>query len=414
MRADGLLERWIRFNGVGALGVGVQLAVLAWLIRGIDLNYLGATVIAVEAAVLHNFYWHERWTWRDRPSGSAMSFLKRAVRFHLLNGAISLTGNLLLMRILTGALNLDPLAGNIIAIIACSIMNFGASELYVFKRTALAAAFVLAVHSVAAADTGPAAVSSGEMLAVDLQAQTVQAWNKYEERVDGRYEAAAPAGTPFFALDAFGSQDWRSTASQGGIALSRIERARPGDAEISVPDGKIHHWAGAIFVPGTTVAAVLDRLSRLAGDEAKYYEDVIASKRLSKDGDRYRIFLKLRRSKVITVTYNTEHAVAYRRLGATRATARSVSTRIAELDDAGTPREREKTVGSDSGYLWRLNAYWRYEAVGNGVLIECESVSLSRGVPMLLRPFISGVVEGLAKESLERTLVGLRSYLTKS
>ena len=90
-----------------------------------------------------------------------------------------------------------------------------------------------------------------------------------------------------------------------------------------------------------------------------------------------------------------------------------MATRISEVDQAGTPAEREKKVGSDSGYLWRLNAYWRYEAVNNGVLIECESVSLSRGVPTLLRPFITGVVEGLARESLERTLTGLRTTLTK-
>lgn len=104
----------------------------------------------------------------------------------------------------------------------------------------------------------------------------------------------------------------------------------------------------------------------------------------------------------------------YRRLGAGRAGARSVSTRIAELEDAGTPGEREKPVGHDRGYLWRLNAYWRYEAVDGGVLIECESVSLSRAVPVLLRPFVTGVVEGLARESLERTLAGLRTVLAGS
>ena len=139
---------------------------------------------------------------------------------------------------------------------------------------------------------------------------------------------------------------------------------------------------------------------------------MLASRLLSRDNDRYRIYMKLRRSKIITVTYNTEHDVQYRHLGGSRATARSVSTRIAQLDNAGTPQEREQKVGSDSGFLWRLNAYWRYEAVNGGVLIECESVSLSRGIPLLLRPFATGAVEGVARESLERTLVGLRRYLT--
>ena len=86
---------------------------------------------------------------------------------------------------------------------------------------------------------------------------------------------------------------------------------------------------------------------------------MLASRLLSRDNDRYRIYMKLRRSKIITVTYNTEHDVESRRLGASRAAARSVATRIAQLDNAGTPQEREQKVGSDSGYLWRLNAYWR-------------------------------------------------------
>ena len=92
--------------------------------------------------------------------------------------------------------------------------------------------------------------------------------------------------------------------------------------------------------------------------------------------------MKLRRSKVITVTYNTEHDVRYRRLARARARAPAASPPASpQLDDAGTPQEHELKPGSDSGYLWRLNAYWRYEAVPGGVLIECESVSLSRAVP---------------------------------
>jgi hypothetical protein len=135
---------------------------------------------------------------------------------------------------------------------------------------------------------------------------------------------------------------------------------------------------------------------------------------IAKDGEHLRVYLKLRRTKVITATYNTEHDVEYRHLGPQRASSRSVATRIAELADAGTSAEHEKTAGNDSGYLWRLNAYWRYEQSNGGVLIECESVSLSRSIPTLLRPFISGVVEGVARESLERTLVSLRQVLARS
>lgn len=411
MNDDSLLQRWVRFNGVGALGIAVQLATLAWLVRGTPLHYLWATVIAVEAAVLHNFWWHERWTWRDRPARTPERLLRRLVRFHLLNGSISLVGNIGVMRVLTGSVHLDPIASNIVAIIVCSLANFGASEWLVFRRAAVAALVVLAIAPAAAADAAEMG-SAADVVNVDLRPHTIQAWDRYEQRVSRRYEDASATASPFFALDAFQVKDWRAAAMRGEVTMTRIDRAGPRDGDIEVNDGKIHHWAGAIFIPNTSLDTVMKRLSELAGQEQKYYEDVLASRLLSKEPDHYRIFMKIRRTKFITVSYNTEHDVVYRRLGPTRASAKSVATRIAQLADAGTPQEREMKVGSDGGYLWRLNAYWRYEAVNGGVLIECESVSLSRSIPALLRIFVTRAAEGVARESLERTLFGLRKYLT--
>lgn len=407
-----IVRRWMRFNSVGALGVAVHVGVVAVLI-GWGVHYLWATAIAVETAVLHNFLWHEGWTWRDR-RGPASTVLTRAVRFHLTNGVISLGGNLVLMRALTGTLDVEPVSATVVSIVTCSMANFFASELYVFRRAVPAAVLCLLLQPAAPAAAAPGVPAAAELAAEELKPRTLQAWSAYEQKVDARYLAASESSAPFFAMDQFGVPDWRAAALRGGLPLTRLERPRPGDASPEVPDGKIHHWAGAIFIRGTTVSTVLDRLARLAGDEARHYEDVIASKLLARDGDHYRIYMKLERSKIITATYNTEHAVTYRRMGPARASARSVAVRIAELEDAGRPGEREKPVGNDRGFLWRLNAYWRYEAVNGGVLIECESVSLSRGVPLLLRPFVTGTVEGLAKESLERTLSGLRTFLSGS
>jgi putative flippase GtrA len=401
----GLVHRWIAFNGVGALGIAVQLAVLALLVRVADVPYLWATAAAVECAVLHNFVWHQRWTWRDRRADSGFEIAARLWRFHLLNGFVSLAGNLGIARLLTGELHADPLASNIAAIMVCSMANFAAGELVVFRRAGAAALLLLvALPAAAAADTNP--------VGAELRPPTVQAWSAYERLVDARLRAAAAEGTPFFALDAYGIKGWRQTAMSGRIAMQRLDRPQPAGSGVSVPDGKIHHWAGAVFVPGMTLDAVLQHLSKNAGRESTHYDDVVASKLLGRDGDTYRVFLKLRRTKVVTVTYNTEHTVEYRRIGGARATARSVSTRIAELDDAGTPQEREKPEGRDQGFLWRLNAYWRYEAVDGGVLIECESISLSRDVPAMLKWFIGGMVEGVARESLERTLGSLKRALT--
>ena len=128
-----LAVRWLKFNGVGGLGIVVQLAALVALKSGFHLDYLVATGIAVEIAVLHNFVWHERFTWKDRAGGAIGGRLLRLLRFHLGNGLISIAGNLALMRLLVGRLHLRLLIANGIAIAACSFLNFAAGEWFVFR-----------------------------------------------------------------------------------------------------------------------------------------------------------------------------------------------------------------------------------------------------------------------------------------
>jgi hypothetical protein len=175
----------------------------------------------------------------------------------------------------------------------------------------------------------------------------------------------------------------------------------------SIPDGLVHHWLGVVRIPGVRLDGVLAFVQRY-DDSPRYFNDVVASKLVRRDGDDFEVFLKLRREKFVEVFYNTTHRVAYRRLDATHAASRSVAVRIAQLDNAGQPTEREKPIGHDSGYLWRLNSYWRFVETGGGVTVECESISLSRGIPPVLSWFIGGMVEDVARESVEQTLGSIK------
>src|SRR5712691_12788797 len=112
--------RWLKFNFVGLIGIGVQLLALALLKSGLHLNYLLATALAVETAVVHNFLWHERFTWADRTGGGLGRFLK----FNLTAGALSLTGNVVWMKVLAGLGHMNYLLANGITITACSVLNF--------------------------------------------------------------------------------------------------------------------------------------------------------------------------------------------------------------------------------------------------------------------------------------------------
>ncbi len=126
------VQRWLKFNVVGVAGVLVQLITLALLVSCLGVNLLAATFVAVEAAIFHNFIWHERWTWSDRTRrGDPAS---RFVQFNAANGAVSVVGNLLLMRVLVASLNLNYIAANLVAISACSIVNFLFGEFFVFAQ----------------------------------------------------------------------------------------------------------------------------------------------------------------------------------------------------------------------------------------------------------------------------------------
>ncbi|HMK28651.1 MAG TPA: GtrA family protein [Terriglobales bacterium] len=126
-------RRWLKFNLVGAIGILVQLAALAILKGVAGVPYLVATALAVECAVVHNFVWHERFTWADRPSLDVSHAIQRFVRFSLTNGMLSILANLLIMRILAGQLRLNYLAANVISIAGCSVLNFLASDWLVFR-----------------------------------------------------------------------------------------------------------------------------------------------------------------------------------------------------------------------------------------------------------------------------------------
>ena len=270
-----LAGRWAAFNIVGAIGVIVQVAAFACLVRVCHWHYLSATAAAVEAAVVHNFVWHQCWTWSHRPARSPRVVAARFLQFQLLNGGISLAGNLALMRLLTGALGVDPIPANIAAICLCASLNFAASELIVF-RAALPVLLAVVVAS------APAALNAQSQAAL-------AGWDEYQACVDARYRSATPGGT-FFIHDREGHAGWRDAVRDGSVAVTPIDTP-------AIADGKLHHWVGAVFLPGTTVGALVARLEAAAGHESESYSDVIASKLLAHDGDRLRVFLKLRRSR---------------------------------------------------------------------------------------------------------------------
>jgi putative flippase GtrA len=377
-------DEWRRlapFTTVGLLGFAVQLGALQALTAYAGWPWLPATLVSVELAVLHNFLWHERWTWIDRTIGPAAAggTWHRLGRFHAANGLTSIAGNALVMAWLVGVLAVPAVAANALAVAVTSIVNFLAADRWVFatraaarakSRPALAATKALVVFMAAAASAPAEAAGLGPQ----DQPQTVAAWERYVAAAEA---ALANARTPIAARPASDAVD-------------------PDGTTVPVPGGTINDWRGAVFIPHLTLDRLLHGLQHPGTPPPQ--EDVVSSRVLARGADSLHVGIRLVRHAIVTVSYDTEHQMQFRRVASNLATARSIATRI---DQVG---------GGDHGFLWRLHSYWRYEEIGGGVLVELRSLTLSRSVPALVRPIAGPLVNRVARESMVRTLEALRKY----
>jgi len=257
-----------------------------------------------------------------------------------------------------------------------------------------------------------ASITTGVVLvAAELQPQTVAAFDRYVQATEAQLRAE-----PFLRIDrlqAAQRSEALSTVRGGGLFIDTV-RTLDGTREIDVPGGLIHHWVGTAFVPGATIEQALTILQDYDHHQQIYAPTVARSKLLSRDGDRFHFFLRFQMKKVITVVVNTEHDAQFTRPSLDRAEGWIRSTRIAEVENPDDPAERERPVGQDGGYLWRLNTYWRLLVRDGGLYVQCESASLTRGIPTGFGWLVSPFVTSIPKESLTFTLETTRKQLTRS
>jgi hypothetical protein len=180
-----------------------------------------------------------------------------------------------------------------------------------------------------------------------------------------------------------------------------------GGSPINVDGGMIHDWVGGVLVKGGSVDKALAMFEDYAAYKKSFGPEVIDSKLLSHDGDRWSTALRISRRNVFTVTFDTEYAVQYRRLEGGRWAIDSRSTRINELDDDGKPLPQD----TGQGFLWRLNSYWLLEPRPEGVYLECRAISLSRDIPAGLGWIVKPMIASVPRDSLRATVEEARNAL---
>ncbi len=343
------------FVAVGALGFALQLGTLFLLTSAWHWPYALATLVAVEAAVLHNFAWHERWTWHDRlPSRAGLG--RRLGRFHIGTGLTSLAGNLVVTTLLVELLRVPPLLANACAVGVTSVANFLVADRWVFGAPATASFMALLL------------LMPLDAAAADLRPETVAAWDRHVQALELNLRAR--------------DNEPPVTEPQGRT--------------VSVPGGTIHEWRGSVVVRGITVEQLVQALRHPGLPPPA--DDILEARVLANTPAALRVYMKLTRSAIVTVTYDTEHEVTFAWRAPDFATSRSVSMSIRE------------TGGSDRGFLWKLNSYWRYRQRGDAVEVDVLSVSLSRAVPAVVRPVASPIIDRIARESMRRTLDAVERF----
>lgn len=127
-------RRFGKFVFVGCVGTVVQLFTLTLLTKFVHLALVPATIASVEASIIQNFLWHERYTWPDQ---NAAGLGARLIRFHMANGLISLFGNAVITSALVNRCHFPNLVAALAAIAICGLANFALADCWVFARTDL-------------------------------------------------------------------------------------------------------------------------------------------------------------------------------------------------------------------------------------------------------------------------------------
>ena len=244
----------------------------------------------------------------------------------------------------------------------------------------------------------------------ELRANTLAAFDRYVKLTQARNEEELKRGTNLLWIDELPQPEGaeaHAALERGEVKMKKLVML-DGGKPIVCPGGIIHHWVGLVFIPGAKLEDVLAMLEDYDRHSVYYAPDVERSKIESRNDDHFRVFLRFRRHKVITVVLDTEHEIDYFHDGPGRAHSRSSAVRIAEVANPGKNDEHEKPPGQDGGFLWRMETWWRMEEQGGGVYVQSEVVSLTRDIPVVLKWMIEPFVTSIPRETLTATLVATR------
>jgi hypothetical protein len=235
-------------------------------------------------------------------------------------------------------------------------------------------------------------------LAVELRAETIDAFNKFIASVELRLEPCF-SGQHFLWSDE--NPGVRQQLLKGVVVAQPVE----GNGIVPLKGGLVQDWRGAVFIPHTTLRDVLSIVQDFDHHPDFYKPDVENAKIESRQGDDFLVFMRIVKAKfLLSDVLNIEQAIEFIRLDPQRVYSRARSKRINEVAAPGRSGEHELPMGQDRGLLWRLYGYWFYEERDGGVYIACESITLTRDIPFGMLTLLGPVIHDLPGEALRKSL----------
>ena len=242
-------------------------------------------------------------------------------------------------------------------------------------------------------------VAVGSTYAAELDQQTVAAWDKYVASATLHMQDRLAGKAPFLWADEDPAR--RRQLSSGDIVVSPLGNTHP----LIVPRGLIHHWIGAVFIPG----ARIKDLANVVGDYGKYSEmyrpSLIKAELIDSTADEQKLsILWVQRVLLVTAAFYTEMDSRFCALNSRQGYMTFTTTRVEQIENYGERDERRLAQDEGSGYLWRLVSFARFEERDGGLYLELEVIGLSKDLPGSLRFLLKPVIEHIPRQALTAKL----------
>ena len=221
------------------------------------------------------------------------------------------------------------------------------------------------------------------------------AYQGYIAALETRLDAQNTSSGGFLWLDQ--NSQRRDAVRKGEIPVQQVDTPQ-------IPGGTIEHWIGGAFLPSATIGQVLKADQDYANYATYYAPEIVQARLISRNGNHYQVFYRLKKHKIVTVVLDTIHDIDFVPLSTDRYAVRSRSESVREVRNAGESDEKVLPEGEGLGFLWAMNSYWRVQQRRGGVYIECEVVTLARAIPFGMGALVKSTIQSFASESLANTL----------